>query len=253
MNAAIEAQIYQDARKLNDMDKFVVKNVINGDMNGLVEVLKEYISTKKRIKKIFLDYPVIKVHDFSVQKALKKLDRNEFEADKMIKRIEENFQDHVSISCLEDSEIEELGSDIFYSWYSHHEYVEALYDIGSLIVDITIPKTLVDYVSEARTCYAFQQYNAVYGLCRTILEIALRHECDRRGLIQNNKNNTINIDLYRPSSLISKVSKGELRDRLKQIYQDTSAILHGAKTIQAKDAKKMFRDTLEAVQDIYKG
>lgn len=80
--------------------------------------------------------------------------------------LEEYFVDE-----LHENEIEQLGSDLFYSWFSHYEYIEGLYNIGSLILSIgKIPENLVHFIHEARNCYAFQQYSAVYSLCRTILD-----------------------------------------------------------------------------------
>ena len=165
--------------------------------------------------------------------------------------LESQSEEKVSLEALDDSEIEQLGSDLFYSWYSHYEYIETLYDIGSLIVSITIPEALKTYVSEARSCFAFQQYNAVYGLCRTILESAIRHSCERKGYLKRG-GNVVDIESYKPAELINKAAKGDLRDRVKDIYSKTSTLLHGRKTIKSEDAKKMFRDTLKAVQDLYK-
>lgn len=47
------------------------------------------------------------------------------------------------------------------------------------------------------------------------------------------------------------MARGELRERVKNIYENTSTLLHGRKTVNSVDAKKMFKDTLKAVQDLY--
>lgn len=252
MNSAIEAQLTQDAIKLNKLNREVVKAVIEWNPDNIGKSLKEYVATKVKIKTALIDYPVAKIHDHLAKDVLTKIGQGEsFQADNIIKMLESQSQEQMSIEALDESEIEQLGSDLFYSWYSHYEYIEALYDIGSLIVSITIPEILKTYVSEARSCYAFQQYNAVYGLCRTILESAIRHTCERKGFIKKG-GNVVDIDSYKPSELINKVAKGHLRDRLKDIYSKTSILLHGRKTIKSEDAKKMFRDTLKAVQDFYR-
>ncbi|MFC1556954.1 hypothetical protein ACFL6I_19655 [candidate division KSB1 bacterium] len=87
--------------------------------------------------------------------------------------IEEYFLDE-----LAESEIEQLGLDLFYSWFSHYEYIEGFCSIGTLILEKgKIPDYLAHFLDEARICYAFQQYSAVYSLCRTILEITVRNVC----------------------------------------------------------------------------
>ncbi len=253
MNSAIEGQLTQNAIKLEKLNRAVVKAVIEWNTDNLSKSLQEYVDLKIKIKTALIDYPVAKIHDHLAKDVLRKIGQGEsFQADNLIKILESQSQEAVSLEELDEAEIEKLGSDLFYSWYSHFEYIEALYDIGSLIVSITIPETLRTYVSEARSCYAFQQYNAVYGLCRTILETAIRHTCERKGFIKKSDRNIVDIESYKPAELINKAAKGELRRRLKDIYSNTSTMLHGRKTIKSEDAKTMFRNTLKAVQDLYK-
>lgn len=252
MNTSLEGQLNQDALELNKLNRMVVKFVVEWNPEELSKSLQEFVKIKRRIKTALIDNPVVKVHDRTVQDVLKKLSQDDFQAEKLIRILGSQSQEPVNLDGLDEAEIEELGSNLLYSWYSHYEYIEALYDIGSLIVGISIPASLNSYTSEARSCYAFQQYNAVYGLCRTILETAVRHTCERKGLIKKSDGNVIDFESYRPSELINKSAKGELRERLKNIYSNTSMMLHGGKTINSEDAKKMFRNTLEAVQDLYK-
>jgi hypothetical protein len=252
MNVSIEGQLTQDALALNKLNKIVVKFVVEWNPEELSKSLQEYVKIKKRIKITLIDNPVVKVSDPTAQDILKKINQDDFQADRLIRIFESQSDEPVSLADLDETEIEKLGSDLFYSWYSHYEYIEALYDIGSLIVGISIPKSLNSYVSEARSCFAFQQYNAVYGLCRTILESAVRHTCERKGLLRKTGANVIDFESYKPSELIYKAAQGKLRERLKDIYSNTSTMLHGHKTINSKDAKAMFRNTLEAVQDLYK-
>ena len=61
----------------------------------------------------------------------------------------------------------------------------------------------------------------------------------------------IEFDSYRPSELINKSTRGSLRDRVKSIYSDTSVLLHGRKTVKKDDAKKMFKNSLRTVQELY--
>jgi hypothetical protein len=252
MNSEIEAQVTKDSIKLDKLNREVVKAVIEWNPDDFGKSLKEYVDTKIKIKTALIDYPVAKIHDDLAKDVLIKISQGQsFQADNIIKMLESKSQEGVSLEALDESEIEQFGSDLFYSWFSHYEYIEALYDIGSLIVSITIPETLRKYVSEARSCYAFQQYNAVYGLCRTILEAAIRHACERKGFIEK-RGNVVDIEYYKPAELINKAAKGDLRQRLKDIYCKTSTLLHGRKIITSEDAKQMFRDTLKAVQDLYK-
>lgn len=252
MKAVIEGQITKYALELAKLNRMVVKFVAEWKPEELAKSLKRYREVKRKIKTTLIDNPVVKIHDRTAQNVLKKINHDDFQADKLISMLESQSQESVSLDGLDEAEIEELGLDLFYSWYSHYEYIVALYDIGSLIVGISIPDSLTSYVSEARYCYAFQQYNAVYGLCRTITETAVRHTCERKGLIKKSGGKIIDFESYRPSALINMAAMGKLRERLKNIYSNTSTMLHGRKTINSEEAKTMFRNTLEAVQDLYK-
>ena len=118
-----------------------------------------------------------------------------------------------------------------------------------------VPKILMKFVDEARSCFAFQQYNALCSLCRTILEVAVRDICKRKQFIKENNDNVIPFDNYNKdniSQLINKISWGELRKKIKDIYYNkTSFLIHGHKTIKRKEAKELFRETIMVVQYLY--
>ncbi|MBE9547337.1 MAG: hypothetical protein IMF10_07575 [Proteobacteria bacterium] len=251
MSSSLDVVLTQDAIKLKRIDQLIVKLILEWNIDELFKTIQEFMDLRKKIKKDLIDYPTAKIHDTQAQEILSKIIQEEpFQADNFLKALENKTGESYDFDKLEYDEIEEL-SDLFYSWFSHYEYLEGLYEIGSLIVGFSIPDTLKSYVSEARTCYAFQQYNAVYGLCRTILEIAIRHRCERKGIIKHQKGKIVDFDVYRPGELINKATRGPLRDKVKEIYSDTSALLHGRKTVNSDDAKKMFKDTLRVVQDLY--
>lgn len=248
---SLDAVLTQDAINLKKLDRLAVKLVLEWNIEELFKTLQDFVDLKKKIKKNLIDYPIAKIHNNLAQEVLRKISQEElFQADNILQGIENQTGESFEFDKLDYDELEEL-SDLFYSWFSHYRYLEGLYEIGSLIVGFSVPDTLESYVSEARTCYAFQQYNAVYGLCRTIIEIAIRHRCERKKIIRTPKDKIVDFDSYRPSELIYKATRGSLREKVRNIYSDTSALLHGRKTVNSADAKKMFRDTLRAVQDLY--
>lgn len=251
MSTSVDATLTRDAIELNKKNRSIVKLVLEWNIDELGEALQEYVDLKKKIKKTLIDYPVAKIHDKLAQDVLTRVIQDDpFQADNVLKMFESKSDEPLEFEKLDYSEIEEL-QDLFYSWYSHYEYLEGLYEIGSLIIGYSIPEALSSYVSEARSCFAFQQYNAVYGLCRTILEAAIRHRCERKGLLRPSGSQVLDFESYQPSELINKATKGQLRERVKNIYSNTSTLLHGRKTVSSGEAKKMFRDTLKAVQDLY--
>jgi len=252
MESTIASELAKDAIELNKLDRTIVRLILEWNVEELFEKIQEFVDLKKKIKKNLIELDTVKIFDHKSQEVLTKINQDEpFQADKFLIALEKQTGESFEFEKLDYEEIEEL-SDLFYSWFSHYEYLEGLYEIGSLIIGFSVPEELKTYVSEARTSYAFQQYNAVYGLCRTILEIAIRHRCQRKGIIKRQKGNVIDFDEYRPAELINKSTTGNLRDRVKEIYKSTSDLLHGRKTVNSDDAKKMFKATLRVVQDLYR-
>lgn len=252
MSMSSDAILTQDALTLKKLDKLSVKWVLEWNVEELMKTLREFMDLKKKIKKEMIECPVAKIHNDVAQEVLRKISQSEeFQTEKIIKGIENQTGASFEFDKLdfEEADGDEMR-DLFYSWFSHYEYLQGLYEIGSLFVSYSVPDTLKSYVSEARSCYAFQQYNAVYGLCRTILEIAIRHRCERMGIIRKNEK-IVDFDSYRPSELINKSTRGVLKDNVQDIYSNTSTLLHGRKIVRKDDARKMFKDTLSIVQELY--
>lgn len=247
-----DAILTKDAICLKKLDKLSVKWLLEWNVEELAKNFLEFMELKKKIKKEMIECPVAKIHNDIAQEVLRKISQSEeFQTEKIIKSIENQEGTSFELDKLdfEEAEDDEMR-DLFYSWFSHYEYLQGLYEIGSLVVSYSVPDTLKSYVSEARSCYAFQQYNAVYGLCRTILEIAIRHRCERMKIIKKNEK-IIDFDSYRPIELINKSTRGVVKDQVKDIYSNTSTLLHGRKIVRKDDARKMFKDTLSIVQALY--
>jgi hypothetical protein len=153
---------------------------------------------------------------------------------------------------LDLDEMDDLKWDVFYSSFYPYEYVQGLYEIGSSIVGITVPEHLLPYVSQARQCYTFRQLIAVISLCKTILEVAVRDQSERKGHFKESGGNIIDFDSFIPRELIRQAtSPGVLRDRIDDLYSETSKAIHGRTTIDRDTAKRTFRETMSAVHRLY--
>lgn len=170
---------------------------------------------------------------------------NKLEIDQFIKSI----YTKEPIKDLNDDEIENLR-DLLYAKFSHYEYVRNLYEINSLILTRRVPRNIVIYISEARYCFAFEQYNAVYSLSLTILEITLKYlYC-----IKNTKSLEIIAKKEIPiGDLRNDLCDNDeyLNNEIKRIYDYESDLIHGKKVVSRLEAKNMFHDTLEVIQKLY--
>ncbi len=252
MNTDFESVLLQNALKLKESNKLVIQAIADCNVDQFGKLLDDFIKLKKTIRADLIDRDVVRIDDKKAQEILRKISWGEdFPADQMLKAIAETTGEELDLNLLEDYEIEEMGSNLFYSWYSHYEYINNLYSIGVLVVGISVPDTLRCFVSEARRCYAFQQYNAVYSLCRTILEASVKDVCSRK-FLNETKTDKVNLETDSINSLINKVAEGELRNAIKSLYYGkTSPLVHGNKTINSTEAGDVFKETLKAVQELY--
>ncbi len=246
------------ALQLKELDKLVIKSVVEWNIEQLAKYVEEYRELKKAIKTSLLENPLINlpdVRDTYAREILQKISRGEtLPAERAFQGsiLEEYFIDE-----LDDIEIEQLGSELFFSWISHYEYVEALYDIGSLILAAgKIPEYLAHFLDEARKCYAFQQYSAVYSLCRTMLEITVRHVCVKHKLIEDKSQKVKPLEYFEPNLaiMIREICNipiyKPLKERLDGIRRKSNFLIHGNKTVSEIEAKEMLRETLRVIQEI---
>jgi hypothetical protein len=253
MSSGNSIDLQSDALRLEELNRFMVKAVIDSDMDALNKLLPEYIEVRKRVKTQLMDNPAPQIHNRKALDVLQQLSEDKtLAADRIVSKLEDTMDVSGQLMELTEEEIETLGIQKFYSWFSHYDYIQCLYEIGSLILGITVPPHLRQFVSEAKECYAFQQYNAVYSLCRTILEASVKHICEKCGLLRDRTGKVITIESYRWDDLKNKAAVGDMRDNAGRIYQETSTLIHGRKTITPKEARETFRETLKVVHSIYK-
>lgn len=256
MDTELNITLTKSALRLKEINRLAVKAAIEGPSKELLKLLDEFRNVKKSIKISLIDTDIPKVDDKEAKNIINRIvNEHIFDADNMIARLENITGVELNVSSLEPEETDQLESDLFYSWFSGYEYVNGLYEIGALILGVSVPEKLVKFVSEARSCFAFQQYNALYSLCRTIIEVAVRDICTRKGLIEEKKDNVVAFERYQKdniSQLINKISYGSLRRTIKDIYYNkTSFLIHGHKTTKRAEAKALFRETMTAVQQLY--
>src|SRR5262249_35715226 len=86
--------------------------------------------------------------------------------------------------------------------------------------------------------YAFQQYDAAYAICRTVIEASVRDICLRRKLIRDLPSNVPVWELYQWRYLRDLVceGKGSLKESLRSHYGDLSAAVHAWKSASKEDA-----------------
>jgi hypothetical protein len=252
MDAKTHGQLVVDARELKKLDQGVEEALRNFNVRNLSRSIVAFSELRKQIKTTLLDFPVAQIHDPAALEVLSQVNQNaSFEADKIVSAINSRSTETVVLDRLEADDIDNLSSKL-HEWFSHHDYIEGLYEIGSLIVGGRVPSPLATYLEEARQCYAFQQYNAMNALCRTVLELALQHYADRRNLLSKAIEKIGDHTEYRVCRLIRLVSNPDLRKRTQDLYCKMSTALHGSHLIDRDTARGIFKEVVAIVKDFYR-
>lgn len=236
--------------------------VERNDTTSFKRLVLEFVRSKKELRTLLGPEggPIVNLPGAAAERARKVLNDIARQAPLDI----EVFFAEAGLSDLLDdkltlNETDDIGHDVFYSWFSHHEYVEGLYEIGSLILAAgALPANLSTFVQEARHCYAFQQYSAVFALSRTILEIALRDLCLKHGVLEQDQGNikqlkTRFLSLYdMVTDICAKVPAfAVLQEELNGIRAKSNYIVHGNRPVTGKEAKSILHDALHAVHRLY--
>ena len=162
------------------MDRRVVKAVVERDWDDLIPALSEYKSLRKSIRTRLLNQPVTSVDDTQAIDLLRKITTgNGLPTDKLIEHMVSITGSDQLPEEFSEEELNSLGSDLFYSWFSHVEYITGLAELRPLIVRASVGENVTRIVRQIKDCYAFQQYEAAYSLCRTVIEASIRDICVR--------------------------------------------------------------------------
>ena len=236
--------LQDDALRLAELDRQVVQTLMEGKTEEYRRVLSAYRELRVSLKSRIIDEPAVSIEDTGAREVLHKISSVEgLLTDTVLEQLEKLSGDDLAFGEFDDVEIEELGSELFYSWYSHHEYITALAELRPLILRCDTSKSVRRLVGQVKQCYAFQQYDAAIVMCRALLEESAREIGEQRGLRRRK-------GMYGPK-LFKKVSSGPLREKLEDLYERLSKVSHAQREATRGDARKVFQKTLSAIEELY--
>jgi len=242
-----------DALRLAELDRRVVRNLVEGDTEDLASALESYMTLRQSLRVRLLEWPVATVENIDAAAVLRKVSGGEgLPTDGIIERLLRHSGEAEPKMEFDEQELWELGDQHFYSWYSHHDYVTGLAELRPLIHRSAVPESVSRLVRQMRNSYAFQQYEAAYALCRTAIEVCIRDVCVRRNLFPDVGEGIVLFEKYHWGKLRDTASSGALRERLTEHYRELSAVLHGRKTATRESALHAFKETLEIIEDLYR-
>ena len=247
--------LQDDALQLQSLDQKIIRAMLERDVNLLKSMLPAYLELLGKLTIALLDKSTVTVTDNDAAEVLRKISGGEgLPSARFINKLAADYVDKyedISTQEIAESALDEIGLELFYSWYSHSEYVKALRELRPLVLRDTAPESVERLTRQIKQCYAFQQYDAAYALCRTLLEASIRDICMRRNLLPDLGENVIMFANYKWYELRDKVSSGQLRDKLNDLYSRLSMVIHGRQTVGVDEARETFVETLEVIECMY--
>lgn len=244
--------ITEAALQLAELDRRVVRDVVERNTEDLAPALEAYITIRRNLRTQLLEGPVLTVESDEAATVLRKIGEGDgLPTDRIIRRLLPDAGELAPEMEFDEQRLSELGDQLFYSWFSHHEYVTGLAELRPLIHPRPVPEAISKLVRQIQDVYAFQQYDATYALCRTVIEVCIRDICVRRHLFPDIGKDVVPYEKYQWSKLRDRVSEGPLRERLRLHYARLSTVLHGRESAQKESARVAFQETLELIEKLY--
>lgn len=241
-----------DLLELAARDRRVIRAFMESDRSGLQTAVNEYQTLSREIRTHLLDQAAVSISDPNAVSILQRITTGEgLSTDKFLLQLNSIVDPSKIPEELDGFDLESLGSDLFYSWFSDYEYIRGLAELRPLVLRGTAGEGVSRLVREIKDCYAFQQYDAAFSLCRTAIEASVRDICLRRGLFPGLGQNVILFEEFRWSQLRDRVSSDGLREQLRDLYRDLSTVLHGRRTVSKDEARRAFKSTLQAIEQLY--
>ncbi len=244
-------------QKLCDIDKEIlgVLKKTDTDFDSLQSSITKYIEIRKKLRRETMESSVALITDPAIKELFIKIkDGHGLKSDTIIETLFSLInEEEYKIDDLAEDEIEDLGSDLLYSWFSHYEYIQGLADLRPLTFSAAPNQRITTFISEIKKCYAFQQYNAAYSLCRTLIETCVREIIVKNELMPDIKDDSILFENHRWYELRIAVApeNSEIESDLKNIYSKLCKIIHGRQTVSKNECKFGFKTTLEVVEKLY--
>lgn len=244
---------------------------LKGGADYLFKIVHEYAEIRREIRLALADSrnSLVTIDDDTVRATVRSIVSDE----KLpLDNITDAFMDVFKFS--EDEKAEYLGKtidvdpfgdeamDLFYSWFCAADYVRDMHDIGCLVLDSgRVPSFLAQYVGDARECYAFQQYLAVFCLSRAMLEICI-YEMNR---VQYEREHGVTIPEQEARSETKRMKtvervlggpKSPIVKKVRKLLREMDSVAHGnlfSHEVTQTSARSIFQSTLNVIYEMYRG
>jgi len=244
--------LQDDALQLIKLDGRINRDLSENMWEDFGHNVVAYMELRRGIQKRILDLPSVPIEDTAAADVLRKIVNGEgLPSDRVIEHLVRNSDKDYKINAFTNEELDELGHELFYPWFSHYDYIQGLAELRPLILRHTVPEHVSRLVTEIKECYAFQQYDATYSMCRTLIEACIRDICVRKKHFPDRDDDAVLLDKISWRDLSNTVAPSTTRDQLNKLYSELSTLVHGRTTVTQHQARDAFKATLELIEEMY--
>ena len=125
---------------------------MEGDVDTFGTALSEYMELRKSLKTLLLEESTATIEDVNAAETLRKISSDDkLPSDKIFDLLAADVGEDISNYEFDDVEVDELGSEMYYSWYSHHEYqIKALSELRPLLLRSPASENVEQQVRQAK-------------------------------------------------------------------------------------------------------
>jgi hypothetical protein len=238
------------------LDVLLLKSIEKGNMAEVADILGQTLSKKKEIKRFLSKRQPLSVNSSLGLKLKKIRDNYGYEIDGVLYALTKISGKSFSQESEEDSDSDE---DFFTVGADEH-VVEGYYtrknEVGTLIVNESLPEHFVHHFQNLRDCYALALFQATIIYCRAVIETGCFEALRRKGKVRLDPK----VEDFREFNLKSLMNSikhfvyGENWDKADKVIKKANGILHSKieKTnVTQTDAYNAIKDTFAIVEELF--
>ena len=114
--------LQDDALRLAELDRRVIRDLLEKNTGDFGHAVGAYLALRGDLKKRLLHHPTTAIENTAATDVLRKVASGDgLPSDGVIERLVRHSNDDHNIDAFTDGELNELGHELLYPWFSHYE------------------------------------------------------------------------------------------------------------------------------------
>jgi len=235
--------------------------IIAGVKSGNLEIIQQTLEAKKKVKRFLSECKPLKV-DRSLGLKLKKIrDNYGYTVDHVLESLAKNTGITLSQESEEDMDFADLLEKAFtgdISGYVDRGVFTRRNQIGTLIVNESIPDHILHHYQNLRECYALGLFEATVIYCRAVIETGCFEALRRKGKVKLELRDR-DIREYSLKALMNSIKPFVYRDNwdsADRVIKKADDVLHSKRKkirVTQDEAYDAIKDTFAIVEELFSG